>query len=73
MTSWTRLAAALYGAVALAAPALAQSAGGEDVPRVHRGIAWLWIVAAVLVVAALFSLFFGGRAGRGEPPPARRP
>jgi bacteriorhodopsin len=70
---WSRLTAALYGAVAFAAPALAQTPGGGDLPRAERGIAWLWIVAAVLVVAALLSLFFGGRARRGEPPPARRP
>jgi peptidoglycan/LPS O-acetylase OafA/YrhL len=66
-----RLSFALWIA---AAPflALAQSAGDNGAPT-HEGFAWLWIVAAALLLAALLTTFFGRRPrGRAEPP-ARTP
>ena len=54
--------------------ALAQQAGGQadNGTPTRAGFAWLWIVAAIAVLVALFSLFFAGR-GEGPEPPARRP
>jgi CDP-diglyceride synthetase len=60
--------AALAPALALAQPA---SDNGAPTPA---GFAWLWIIAAIAVLAALFAMFFGGRRPRGRPtPPARTP
>ncbi|BDG03947.1 hypothetical protein [Anaeromyxobacter oryzae] len=63
---WTCAAGAL---ALLPAAALAQSAGGSDPESGSRNFAWLWIVAAVLVIAALFRMFFG-RPDRPAPPKA---
>ena len=59
----------------LPAVALAQGAGGSDAAPPGRNYGWLWMLAAVLVVVALFRMFFA-RPGRTPPPttpPARRP
>jgi len=69
-----RLSTALYAAAATLLPvaALAQGIGGSDpVPSSSRNYGWLWMLAAAIVVFALFRMFFG-RSGRTTPP-ARRP
>ncbi len=54
--------------------ALAQQAGGQadNGTPTRAGYAWLWIIAGVAVLVALFRLFFSGR-GEGPEPPARHP
>jgi hypothetical protein len=73
MTLLARLAAALYGAMSALVPiaALAQNAGGTNpAPAGTRNLGWLWLLAAVLIVVALFRMFFG-RTHRSAP--SRRP
>jgi cytochrome bd-type quinol oxidase subunit 2 len=71
MTSFARLASAISTAAWALAPlaALAQAGGTDPVPGT-RNYGWLWILAAVLVVIALFRMFFA-RSDRTAPP--RRP
>lgn len=59
---WTVLAPAL---------ALAQSASDSGTPT-RAGFSWLWIIAAIAVLVALFSMFFGRPRDRPTPP-ARTP
>ncbi len=67
-----RWAAALLAA-GLPAVALAVEAGGRDPDAVSGApFAWLWIVAAAIVVVALFAMFFR-RDRTGPTPPARHP
>ena len=68
MSPLVRLGALLWAVTAAVVPvvALAQGVGGgEPVPEV-RNFGWLWIIAAALVVVALFRMFFG-RRGRTSP------
>ncbi len=56
--------------------ALAQQAGGqaENGTPSRAGYAWLWLIAAIAVLVALFRVFFGRPDRTGRPqPPARRP
>ena len=68
-----RVSVALSAAAAAVLPAiaLAQAAGGSDPAPTARNFGWLWMIAAALVIVALFRMFFG-RSGRTTPP-ARRP
>ncbi|HEX9052117.1 MAG TPA: hypothetical protein VF841_16420 [Anaeromyxobacter sp.] len=72
MPKLARLAAAL---AATAAPALslAQEAGGREATAPGAGYGWLWLVAAALVVAALFGVLVARGPGERPSPPARRP
>jgi hypothetical protein len=60
----------------LPALALAQQAGGQapNGTSSRAGYAWLWLLAAVAILVALFRMFFGRPDRTGRPqPPARRP
>lgn len=70
MSSFARLAAAASAAAAALVPVAARAQAGDASPAGTRNFGWIWIVAAVLVVAALFRMFFV-RSNRGAPP--RRP
>jgi type IV secretory pathway VirB2 component (pilin) len=65
--SFARLAAVVFAAALGPAAALAQA---EPEPAGTRNFGWVWLVAAVLVVAALFRMIFG-RSDRGSA--SRRP
>ncbi len=74
MPALARLAAALAALAAPFAP-LAQEAGGRGLAAPRAGYSWLWLLAGVLVVVALFRLLVGGRRGGADRPrpPARHP
>jgi amino acid transporter len=65
--SWFALSAVL-------APALALAQQADPAASTGPGFGWLWILAGVVIVAALFWIVFGGRRGPGRPmPPTQRP
>lgn len=68
MPATARLAALLTAALAQALPLLAQAQ--EAGAPVVRGYGWLWMLAAAVVVFALFRMFF---ARSSRLPPPRRP
>ena len=74
MPTLARLAAAL-ATVAAPVLSLAQEAGGHATPAPRAGFAWLWLVAAALVVVALFRVLVVRKRGTGgrPSPPARHP
>jgi hypothetical protein len=63
-----RLVALATAAFAEALPVLALAQGaGDPTPRAGRTYGWLWMLAAVIVVFALFRMFFS--RSRRIPPP----
>lgn len=70
LVTLNRLLAATYAALLVAAPALAAAQQAADPAPGDRSWGWLWVIAAALVLVALFRLFFS--SPRHEPP-ARRP
>ena len=64
--SWIALSAVVVPALALAQPA-------DPAASTSAGFGWLWILAAVAIVAALFWIVFAGRRGPRPMPPSQRP
>lgn len=71
MPAAARLAALATAALAEALPILALAQGaGEPAPVGGRSYGWLWMLAAAVVVFAIFRMFF---ARSNRIPPARGP